>query len=41
MSIHDQLRTGHFAAPAPTRRIGLATRAGAVRDAEYARTGGG
>ncbi|WP_405821689.1 hydrogen peroxide-inducible genes activator [Streptomyces sp. NBC_01390] len=31
----DQLRTGHFAAPAPTRRIGLATRAGAVRGAEY------
>lgn len=31
----DQLRTGRFAAPAPTRRIGLAMRAGAVRAAEY------
>ncbi|MDX2542277.1 hydrogen peroxide-inducible genes activator [Streptomyces sp. WI04-05B] len=30
-----ELSTGHFAAPAPTRRIGLATRAGAVRGAEY------
>ncbi|KOV86978.1 hydrogen peroxide-inducible genes activator [Streptomyces sp. NRRL WC-3618] len=31
----DQLRTGRFAAPAPTRRIGLAMRAGAVRGTEY------
>jgi len=31
----DQLLTGSFAAPAPTRRIALALRAGAARAAEY------
>ncbi|MGW1625179.1 LysR substrate-binding domain-containing protein [Streptomyces sp. NPDC002172] len=31
----DQLLTGSFAEPAPSRRIALATRAGAARGAEY------
>ncbi|MEU0072196.1 LysR substrate-binding domain-containing protein [Streptomyces sp. NPDC006332] len=32
---NDQLRTGRFAEPAPTRRIALAMRVGAARGAEY------
>ncbi|KPI27228.1 transcriptional regulator, LysR family [Actinobacteria bacterium OK074] len=31
----EQLLTGHFAAPAPTRRVALALRSGAARAAEY------
>ncbi|MFE5031556.1 LysR substrate-binding domain-containing protein [Streptomyces sp. NPDC056683] len=31
----DQLRTGSFAEPAPSRRVALAARAGAARGAEY------
>ncbi|GGY01518.1 LysR substrate-binding domain-containing protein [Streptomyces djakartensis] len=34
-SRNDRLLTGYFAAPAPTRRIALAMRAGAARGAEY------
>jgi LysR family transcriptional regulator, hydrogen peroxide-inducible genes activator len=31
----NQLLTGYFADPAPTRRVALAMRAGAARGAEY------
>ncbi|MEW1773821.1 LysR substrate-binding domain-containing protein [Streptomyces sp. NPDC086777] len=34
-SRNDQLRTGSFAEPAPSRRVALAARAGAARGAEY------
>ncbi|WP_078603108.1 MULTISPECIES: LysR substrate-binding domain-containing protein [unclassified Streptomyces] len=35
ISRSDQLLTGYFADPAPTRRVALAMRAGAARGAEY------